>query len=63
MSLLDPVFEGVEPLIQMKSRSANFGTELVPFLNGVDRSFMNSVTGSVCRAKCLHILQDTNVSA
>ncbi len=50
--------EGVEPLIQKESRSANFGAKLVPSLNGADLSFMNSVTGSVCRAKCLNILQD-----
>jgi hypothetical protein len=50
--------EGVEPLIQRESGSANFGTKLVPSLNGADPSFMNSVTGSVCRAKCSNILQD-----
>jgi hypothetical protein len=42
----------------MESRSANFGAKLVPSLNGVDLSFINSVTGSVCRAKCSNILQD-----
>ncbi len=51
--------EGVEPLIQMESRLANFGAKLAPSSNGVDPSFMNSVTGSVCRAKCSNILQDS----
>ncbi len=50
--------EGVEPLIQRESGSANFGTKLAPSLNGADLSFMNSVTGSICRAKCSNILQD-----
>ncbi len=39
--------EGVELLIQMETRPANFGAKLVPSLNGADLSFMNSVTGSV----------------
>jgi hypothetical protein len=55
---VDPVLEGVEPLIQMESRSANLGAKLVPSLNGADPIFMNSVTGSVCGAKCSNILQD-----
>ncbi len=56
--LLDLVLEGVEPLIQMESRSDNFGAKLTSSLNGADPSFMNSVTGSICRAKCSNILQD-----
>ncbi len=28
------------------------------FLQRADPSFMNSVTGSVCRAKCSNVLQD-----
>ncbi len=55
---MDPVLEGVEPLIQMESRSANLGAKLALSLNGADPSFMNSVTGFVCRAKCSNILQD-----
>ncbi len=35
-----------EPLLQKESQSASFGTKLVPSLNGVDPSFMNSVAGS-----------------
>ncbi len=50
--------EGVEPLIHGESGSANFGAKLVLSLNGTVLSFMNSVAGSVCRAKCLNILQD-----
>ncbi len=30
-------------------------------LNGADPSFINSLTGSVCRAKCSNILQDINI--
>jgi hypothetical protein len=56
--LLDLVLEGVEPLLQKESRSGYFGAKMVPSLNGVDPSFMNSVTGSVCRAECSNILQD-----
>jgi hypothetical protein len=51
--------EWVEQLIQKESGSANFGTKLAPSLNGADLSFMNSVTGSVCRAKCSNILYDS----
>jgi hypothetical protein len=32
---------------------------VVPSLNGADPSFMNSVTGSACRAKCSDILHDS----
>ncbi len=38
--------EGVELLFQEESRSASFGAKVVPSLNGVDLSFMNSVAGS-----------------
>ncbi len=42
-------------LFQKESRSAIFGAKVVSSLNQADLSFMNSVTGSVCRAKCLNI--------
>jgi hypothetical protein len=58
-SLLDPVLRGVEPLLQKESRSAGFGAKVAPSLNGADLSFVNSVTGSACRAKCSNILHDT----
>jgi hypothetical protein len=44
--------EGVEPLVQKESRLASFGAKVAPSLQRVDPSFMNSVTGSICRAKC-----------
>ncbi len=50
--------EGVEQLVQKESRSASFGTKVATFLQRADPSFMNSVTGFVCRAKCSNILQD-----
>ena len=50
--------EGVEQLVQKESRSASFGTKMAPSLQRADLSFMNSVTGSVCRAVCSNILQD-----
>jgi len=37
---------------------ASLGTKVVPSLNGADLSFMNSVTGSICRAKSSNILQN-----
>jgi hypothetical protein len=40
--------EGVELLVQKESRSASFGATS---LQRADPSFMNSVTGSICRAK------------
>jgi hypothetical protein len=52
----------VERLVQRESRSASFGAKVVPSLQKADLSFMNSVTGSVCRAKCSYILQDTSTS-
>jgi hypothetical protein len=55
--------EGVEPFLQKESRSASFGAKVAPSLERADTSFMNSVTGSVCRAKCSNFLQDTAVSA
>ncbi len=60
--LLDPGLEGVKPLLQKESRSASFGTKVAPSLKRVDPSFMNSVTGSVCRAKCSNILQDNSIA-
>jgi hypothetical protein len=48
----------VELLVQKESGSASFGAKVVPSLQMVNPSFMNSVTGSVCRAKCSNILQD-----
>ncbi len=56
--LLDPVLEGVELFLQKESGSGKFRRQVVPSFNGADLSFMNSVTGSVCRAKCSNILQD-----
>ncbi len=47
--------EVVEPLLQKESGSASFGTKVVPSLNGVDPSFMNSVTGSACREQSAQI--------
>jgi hypothetical protein len=38
--------KGVEPLLQYESRSAGFGAKVAPSLNGVDLSFMSSVSGS-----------------
>ncbi len=55
--------EGVELLIQMESRSANFGAKLMPSLNGADPGFMISVTGSVYRVNCSNILQDNSYHA
>ncbi len=52
------LIKGVDPLVQRESRSASFGAKVAPSLQRVDPSFMNSVTGSVCRAKCSNILQD-----
>ncbi len=57
------VLEGVEPLLQKESRSASFGAKVAPSLKRADTSFMNSVTGSVCRAKCSNFLQVNVVSA
>jgi len=55
---LDQVLEGVELLFHQKDGSASFGTQMVLYLNGVDPSCMNSITGSTCRAKCSNILHD-----
>jgi hypothetical protein len=56
--LLDPgLIKGVESLVQRESGSASFGTKVVPSLQRADPTFMNSVTGSVCIAKCSNILQ------
>jgi hypothetical protein len=52
--------EGVEQLIQKESGLATFGAKLAPSLNGADPSFMNSVTGSVCRGKVLKYLTGYN---
>jgi hypothetical protein len=38
--------KGVELLLQKESGLASFGAKVVPSLNGVDLSFMNSVAGS-----------------
>ncbi len=53
--------EGVEPLVQEENRSASFGAKVVPSLQRADSNFMNSVTGSICRAKCSNILQDNRL--
>jgi hypothetical protein len=55
-----PYLERVELLLQKESGSASFGAKVAPSLNGVDLIFMNSVTGSACRAKCSNIfMHDT----
>ncbi len=41
--ILDPVFRGVELLLQKESGSANFGAKLVPSLNGVDLSLQTQL--------------------
>ncbi len=51
----------MERLVQRESRSASFGAKVVPSLQRADLSFMKSVIGSVCRAKCSY-LQDTSKS-
>jgi len=38
--------KGVESLFQEESGLISFGAKVVPSLNGVDPSFMNSVAGS-----------------
>ncbi len=58
--LLDPLYEGVEPLFQKESGSNNFGAKVAPSLIGADPSFMNSDTGSVCRTTCSNVLQDNS---
>ncbi len=45
------LIKGAELLVQGESRSASFGEKVAPSLQRVDSSFMNSITGSVCRAK------------
>jgi hypothetical protein len=37
--ILDPVYEGVELLLQKESGSASFGVNMVPSLSGVDLTF------------------------
>ncbi len=59
--LLDLGLEGVEPLLQKESGSARFGAKVAPSLKRADPCFTNSVTRSVCRAKCSNILQDTSL--
>jgi hypothetical protein len=58
--LLDPVLWGWSRFSKRKADPSSFGAKVAPSLNGADPSFMNSVTGSVCRAKCSKILKDTN---
>jgi hypothetical protein len=48
----------VELLFHQKGASASFGTKMTLSLNGVDPSYMNSITGSTCRAKCSNIFHD-----
>ncbi len=55
--------KGVEPLVQKGKRIGQFLRQSNAFLEGIDPSFMNSVTGSICRAKCSNILQDNIVRA
>jgi hypothetical protein len=58
----DPVLEGVELLFHQKGGSASFGAKMALSLNGVDPGCMNSITGSVYRAKCSNIIHDTYLS-
>ncbi len=58
----DPDLEGVELLFHQKCGSASFGAKMALFLNGVDPSCMNSITGSTCRAKCSNILHDSHLN-
>ncbi len=58
---LNPDIEGVELLFHQNGGSASFGTKMALSLNGVDLSCMNSITGSICRAKCSKILHDNYV--
>ncbi len=55
---LDPDLEGLQLLFHQKGGSASFGAKVALSLNGVDPSFMNSITGSTSRAKCSNILND-----
>jgi hypothetical protein len=48
----------VELLFQQKGGSASFGAKVALSLNGVDRSCINSITGSTCKGKCSNILHD-----
>ncbi len=56
--LLDLGLEWWKRFSKRKADPASFGAKVAPSLNRADPSFMNSVTGSVCRAKCSNILQD-----
>ncbi len=53
------LIKGVEMHVQMETGSTCFVEKVAPSLQRADLSFMNSVTGSICRAKCSNILQDT----
>jgi hypothetical protein len=58
--LLDPVFRrGGAASPKGKRISLVLGTKVALFLNEAHPSFMNSVTGSTCRAKCSNILHDS----
>jgi hypothetical protein len=48
----DPDLEGVELLFHIEGGSASFGAKMALSLDGVDPSYMNSITGSTCSAKC-----------
>ena len=41
----------VESLVQRESGATSFGAKVALSLQSADPSFMNSVTGSICRAK------------
>ncbi len=56
--LLDPVLDWWSRFSKRKADQTSFGAKVLPLLNGADPSFINSVTGSICRAKCSNILQD-----
>ncbi len=55
----DPVFRGVEPLLQKESGLASCGANVAPSLNGVDLSLGTQLLDPTCRAKCSSILHDS----
>ncbi len=59
----DPVLEGVELLFYMKGGLASFGAKMVLPLNGLDPGYINSITESTSRAKCLNILDDKAIKS
>ncbi len=58
---LDPDLEGVELLFHQEGGSASLGTKMALSLNVVDVRYMDSITGSTCRAQCSNILHDKSI--